>query len=465
MKSILAPLFLLSVVATAAHAQISYLELESNDSKAFPNFVPCLVAGDSVTGSTTGTSTTVPGPASADTFVLQTCALPTGLYLHRLTLTTTGPAGHIGSIRGLSQTAGVPNPGTDSLMQAAVTTTTPARMNAWYGFGAMEQIYYRVTGTASTTDSYVATLSTSTVATTPIPGSFTPGTITISTVGQTTQDTEIYVYDSNFQPVPTAHNDDSTGTQSMLARNFGAGVYYLVISDWNIANNIGDANVGENAVSQVLLDFPNALCVRDPDSGIDLDFTISDGVTTLPITATKPAPFEALFYTFTVGTPVVFEAFCTNGSLGSDHTTPCPCGNVGAPGNGCGHSFDSNGANMSATGSAANDDVVLHSQFEPVSSFTLMMQHANTGDSIFHDGVLCAANPLIRLRGRSAVAGEAFFPNSNFAQDSTTTLSIRGGTFPGSGATMRYAAWYRNASSTFCPPATANVTNGWMVVW
>ena len=84
---------------------------------------------------------------------------------------------------------------------------------------------------------------------------------------------------------------------------------------------------------------------------------------------------------------------------------------------------------------------------------------------MFHDGTLCAANPLIRLRGRAAVAGEAFFPNSNFAQDSTTTLSIRGGVGVGSGATRYYAAWYRNASSTFCPPATANVTNGWVIVW
>jgi len=160
-----------------------------------------------------------------------------------------------------------------------------------------------------------------------------------------------------------------------------------------------------------------------------------------------------------------FEAFCFGDGTLTDHTTPCPCGNNGAPGNGCGHSFDANGANLSATGTPAVDDVVLHSQFEPASSFTLFMQHGNGGDAVFHDGVLCASNPLIRLRGRAAVAGEAFFPNSNFAQDSTTTLSARGGTFPGSGATMRYAGWFRNASTTFCPPATANVTNGWLIVW
>jgi hypothetical protein len=36
---------------------------------------------------------------------------------------------------------------------------------------------------------------------------------------------------------------------------------------------------------------------------------------------------------------------------------------------------------------------------------------------------------------------------------------------PGSGVQRYYAAWYRNASSTYCPPATANVSNGWRITW
>jgi hypothetical protein len=28
-----------------------------------------------------------------------------------------------------------------------------------------------------------------------------------------------------------------------------------------------------------------------------------------------------------------------------------------------------------------------------------------------------------------------------------------------------YSTWYRNAASTFCPPGTANITNGWRVEW
>ena len=169
--------------------------------------------------------------------------------------------------------------------------------------------------------------------------------------------------------------------------------------------------------------------------------------------------------TFSISLRQPGAPFCFGDGTYVDHTTPCPCGNDGSAGHGCGHSFDAGGALLVATGDIALDTVVLGSSSEPVSSFTLFMQHANGGDTVFHDGVLCAANPLIRLRGRAAVAGQAFFPNSNFAQDSTTTLSARGGTFPGSGATMRYAGWFRNASTTFCPPATANVTNGWLIVW
>ena len=283
---------LLAAITTAslARAQTSFPEVEPNETKATATPVACLVAGDSITGTTTGALTTA-GAGSGDTFDVQTCALTPGIYFHRLTLTTSGTEGHIGAIRGISQTTGVPNTTTDTQYQIATVTTTPPRSNAWYGFGASEHVYYRVTGTASTTAAYAATLSTTPVAATPIPGAtFAAGsTITISTLGQTTVDTELYVYDSNFQPVPTAHSDDTTNTQSNLVRTYAPGTYYLVVADFNIANNVSDANVGEGAINQQLIDFPNALCVRDSDSGLDLDFTISDGTTTLPVSATMAA--------------------------------------------------------------------------------------------------------------------------------------------------------------------------------
>jgi hypothetical protein len=157
------------------------------------------------------------------------------------------------------------------------------------------------------------------------------------------------------------------------------------------------------------------------------------------------------------------SAFCSNGTLGVDHTTPCPCGNTGLAPNGCAHSFSADGANLSANGSISADTVQLVSINEPSTSFTLFMQHTAPADVVFHDGVLCAGGTLLRLRGRGAVGGSATFPNPIW--DSSITLSQRGSVTIGSGTVRYYGAWYRNASTTFCPPATANVSNGWVITW
>ena len=456
------------VLSASVHAQTSFPEVEPNDNKAGANLVPCMTSGDSITGTTTGLSTTVAGAASSDNFRLSTCALTPGIYRHRLAITTAGPAGHLGSIRGLTQTAYVVNTTTDAAFQTASATVVPTRTNQWYGFGLQEEIYYRVTGAAATTAAYTATLTTAAESPTVVPGSFLPGSITIDCTPQTSADTEMWLYDGAFNPIA---GSDEPGLTPLTARpakiteTLAAGTYTVAVSNWNTANNLPLNPLNDIAGADTVLDFPNSLANNSTGVSVNCSFQISDGVTTSIVALTKTASYELLWATFTVGTPPAFNAFCFGDGTLTDHTTPCPCGNNGAPGNGCGHSFDANGANMSATGTPSLDDVVLHTQFEPASSFTLMMQHANPGDVVFHDGVLCAGNPLIRLRGRAAVGGEAFFPNSNFANDSTTTLSQRGGTFPGSGQTMRYAGWYRNASSTYCPPATANVTNGWVIDW
>ena len=165
------------------------------------------------------------------------------------------------------------------------------------------------------------------------------------------------------------------------------------------------------------------------------------------------------------GVPPLFAAFCTNGSLGSDHTTTCPCGNTGAAANGCAHSSGVNGAHLDGLGVAASDSVQLDVTGMPANAFTLFMQHDALGDAVFHDGVICAGGTLVRLRGRNAAGGASLFPDLSIPLDATTTLSQRGGVTVGSGVRRYYAAFFRNASTTFCPPATANVTNGLRVLW
>jgi len=157
----------------------------------------------------------------------------------------------------------------------------------------------------------------------------------------------------------------------------------------------------------------------------------------------------------------LIAVFCSGDGSLSDHTTPCPCGNNGAPGNGCAHSFSAAGANLALSGTTNPDTMVLTGSNMPASAFGLYMQHTAPGDAVFHDGVLCAGGSLIRLRGRNSVAGTSTFPNST----DTFNLSTRGQVTPGSAVTRFYAVWYRNASTTFCPPATANVSNGAVIVW
>jgi len=43
-------------------------------------------------------------------------------------------------------------------------------------------------------------------------------------------------------------------------------------------------------------------------------------------------------------------------------------------------------------------------------------------------------------------------------------ISVRGA-LPAAGATRYYQVFYRNAAPAFCPPGTANYTNGVAIVW
>jgi len=156
-----------------------------------------------------------------------------------------------------------------------------------------------------------------------------------------------------------------------------------------------------------------------------------------------------------------YASFCASDGTLTDHTTSCPCGNSGAAGHGCAHSFSSSGALLTASGGTDPDTLVLTASEQPPSALGIYLQHDALDERVFHDGVICAGGTMIRLRQRFASGGVTQFP---IAGD-PLSISQRGQVTPGSGATRYYALFYRNASTTFCPPATANVTNGIRVIW
>lgn len=280
----------------------NYFEIEPNEGR--PNATPAvgIVDGHSIGGVSMGSST-APGPASADYFLVQPAPRPRGIYRHRLIINSPTP-GHTGSIRGLSQSGGIINPGSDVAVQSSAATTNPPRFNQWYGFGRSEQIVYRVAGTNGTAASYQATMETVPV----IPedlGVFPFGNMTISAVGQGhTTDTDLWVYDGDCDAIRGYGNDDTSGlpssTQSTLSRPFLEGTYYLALSLFNMANNMASPP-DDNFLAGSVLDFPGPLADSSSAVNAVASFAIVDANgDTHQVPATRQGPYDVLWFKFTV---------------------------------------------------------------------------------------------------------------------------------------------------------------------
>ncbi|MBI5363999.1 MAG: hypothetical protein HZA53_12520 [Planctomycetes bacterium] len=153
---------------------------------------------------------------------------------------------------------------------------------------------------------------------------------------------------------------------------------------------------------------------------------------------------------------------------GATTPTPCPCGNTGTSGHGCANSQNAGGALVVATGwtqadpLTGTDTAVLRGSLMPATSSAIYLKSdaLNAAGSVFGDGVSCLTGSIIRLRTKINVGGASQFP-----EPGDPSLSVRGATPPGSGLTGNYAAYYRNAAGTFCPPATFNISNAVSIVW
>jgi hypothetical protein len=454
-----------SLLSSAASAQTSFPEVEPNSTKQEATPVVGIVTGDSITGTTTGTTITsgLATLPTADTFKVRTSAQPLGIYRHTLTLTTTGTVGHVGAILGLTQSNGIINPNSDVAFATSSTVTTPPRFNVWYGFGRQEDVYYRVTGTVSTTLPYVATLTDAAVTPIAVAGLFSPGSVTVSALGQGhNTDTEIYIYDGALNPIPLGHQDDPIGTvasPSTVTLTLAPGTYYVAIADWNTSNNQTDLSPNEQADDDPLLDFPNAIANNTIGLNVNVQFAVTDGATSTVVPALRANPYEIVWASFNVGVPSTPNTpFC----FGDGSATACPCGNVGQTGNGCASSVNANGGHLTTNGlaSIAADSFVLTGSGMPNSSALYFQgtQRVNSGlGVVFGDGLRCAGGSVIRLGTKTNAAGTSSYPSAG-----DTPISVKGANAAGN--VRDYQCWYRNAAA-FCTPSTFNLTNGTEITW
>jgi len=291
------------LLASYAGAQIANPEVEPNESKATATLANSggagMVAGDTITGTTTGTSTTVAGDASADYFRVRMAAAPLAIYRHELTIAGTP---WVISMRGLGQTGSSAAGGTinttsdtEHIAGAAVSGN---ELLSWYGFGKQEELYVRVTGATTTTAAYTLTLATEGVTPIDIAGTIVDGTITIRPPSTNTSDLDWWLYDANLNAVAGVGRD-SGSPLGHATTTLAPGTYYVAWARWQAANNQASP-IGETFFDDVL-DFPNLIssgaATTTVPQGIEIVSTAGTVSATAP-TVTKRG--EIVWYRFTV---------------------------------------------------------------------------------------------------------------------------------------------------------------------
>jgi hypothetical protein len=148
--------------------------------------------------------------------------------------------------------------------------------------------------------------------------------------------------------------------------------------------------------------------------------------------------------------------------FGDGSGAACPCGNNGAPGQGCANSVDSAGGLLTASGTAStlDDSLVLQASNMPGNATCVFLQGTTAGSPVlFGDGLRCVGGTLIRLAVETASGGSASYPNAG-----DLPVSVKGAV-PTNGGLRAYQAWYRDNNATFCTSATYNISSGVIVNW
>jgi hypothetical protein len=153
------------------------------------------------------------------------------------------------------------------------------------------------------------------------------------------------------------------------------------------------------------------------------------------------------------GTPYCF---------GDGTGTACPCGNNGAPGNGCASSVNPAGGNLSTSGSpsVSGDTLVLTSTGLPTGACLYFQGTTQLGGGLgvaFGDGLRCTGGTVVRLGTKQNPGGTSSYPVAG-----DPPIHIKGNDVAGD--VRDYQCWYRNAA-VFCTPSTFNLTNGIQITW
>ncbi|MBI5363731.1 MAG: hypothetical protein HZA53_11170 [Planctomycetes bacterium] len=443
------------LLAAVALAPLGRADIENNDTKAQAEWLSIFP----------GVAPTLGFTSNTDPDYYRCSAVDLGQLDLSMLVENTGSNALTADLLGLQQTGGVV---TANEVVLVGVTLAPGQSHSFRWYSLLQvpqgpnygQLFLRLRGTAAATTNYRLTPNSAPIPVPQaVPGFFAPGTITISTLGQTATDTDLWIHDHDFVALSGAGSDDlaPSNPASRVVRAFTNGRYYIAISDRNLASS-ALAPAGDGQQNADVTDYSSVLVATSGVASASLNFTIDDGSGPVSVTETKPGAHGVAFVSFQVGPPTTIGSvgpFCAGDGLDPNVTTACPCNNFGAPGRGCANSLNTGGALLDDSGPSS----AFHTSGMPFTATHIYFQGDDYYDGVFGDGLRCTGGNLIRLRIKMSVAGESFYP-----EGTDPSIQVRGMVGPGSGRRY-YQVYYRNAAASFCPPATFNASNGWILDW
>lgn len=211
------------------------------------------------------------------------------------------------------------------------------------------------------------------------------------------------------------------------------------------------SNIGELVITVEPSQIEFSLDANLHDHGVDVSVKLLQ-----PFSPSQPALVNTALSAYQYESGVITNGVFVSGSVvpqadildlcfGDGTGTACPCGNAGAPGEGCANSADQ-GALLSASGSTSvgADDLAFQMTQGPGPSPALLFvgaQQVNGGSgAVFGDGLRCAGGGIQRLGVRILDAGGSATWSAG--------LSLQGGWVAGDSRVFQ--TWYRDVNDSPC---------------
>lgn len=335
-----ASLLALGPVGSLASAQTTFFSVEPNQNKFEATPAPGMVAGDMI-------ETLECGFFAHNVFRVSTAPAPPGIYQHRFSDPFSG-FGYSDSIeiqgRGTIDDLALPQ---SVEILASTTDVDPAVQDgfvAWYGFGKSEELYVDFSGSGgcrygTPTVSELSTAVITPTRLTPLPGGSLGGRrVYLTVTGQAgAVDTEIQLFDSEFNALYATGSDDPSGAlTAQVSTALNDGRYYIAISDHELATHLPPSTFWSEGKSPgAAMDFRGGVLNGSGEFPIDFSLRLFDPATGAfeDVNVTKTEPFEVLWFELDVGSGQASASFC----VGDGSQVPCPsCSSDALPGTGTG---------------------------------------------------------------------------------------------------------------------------------